>query len=110
MRYYRVSLDEVGGRVSWRDAAAMVACLPSESALRRAEGDGWSEAERLLAEIANNTAVILWQPTDHSYPGNDRPARCRSPLERRRMAEDELDYTDDYMDWMARRLGVEGRV
>ena len=48
-RIYRLSLDDAGDAYSWRDLAAMVAYLPSDSAVRRAEGDGWSEAERLLA-------------------------------------------------------------
>ena len=76
----------MGEAVSWRDCAAMVAHLPSESALRRAEGDGWSEAERLLAEVANNAAVVWWQRTDHSAPGNDEPPRVLSPHERERLA------------------------
>lgn len=90
----------------------MVACLPTEGALRRAEGDGWSEAERLLAEIANNTAVIRWQPTDHNIPGNGEPPRCRPPREReaeaRRAAEDR--YTAEDMAEIAEALGIpEGR-
>ena len=109
-RFYGCSVDDFGGPGSWGDAAAMAAHLPSDSALRRAEGDGWSEAERLLAEIADSTAVIRWQPTNHSIPGNDKPPRCRSPRERERIVEDELAYTPEYMDWMAKRLGVEGRV
>lgn len=51
MRFYSVSLDDGGTRVSWRDMASMVAHLPSESALRRSTGDGWSESERLLASM-----------------------------------------------------------
>lgn len=86
MRYYGVTLDEGGWRVSWRDMAAMVAHLPSESALRRANGDGWSEAERLLAEVANNVAIVWWRHTDHSSPGNDEPPRALSPHERERLA------------------------
>lgn len=99
-------MDDIGDAVSWRDAAAMAAHLPPESALRRSEGDGWSEAERLLAEIADGVAVIRWQPTDHSISGNDRPARCRSPRERERLAEEELSYTPDYMKRVADILGI----
>ncbi len=90
----------------------MVACLPPESALRRAEGDGWSEAERLLAEIADNTAVIRWQPTDHAIPGNERAPRCLSPRERAAAAERAaMDvYTAEDMEEIARQLGIpEGR-
>ena len=90
----------------------MVACLPSGSALRRVEGDGWSEAERLLAEIADNTAVIRWQPTDHSLPGNDKPPMCLSPHERAEAAERAAAdvYTPEDMEEIARQLGIpEGR-
>lgn len=90
----------------------MVACLPTDSALRRSEGDGWSEAERLLAEIADNTAVIRWQPTDHSIPGNAEPPRCLSPRERAAAAERAaMDvYTAEDMEEIARQLGIpEGR-
>ncbi|MDO4428564.1 MAG: hypothetical protein Q4B91_03535 [Atopobiaceae bacterium] len=112
MRFYGVSLDGAGSAYSWRDCAAMVAHLPSESALRRAEGDGWSEAERLLALIADNTSVIRWQPTDHNLPGNAEPARCRSPRERELAAERAAEdtYTEKDMDDIAEMLGIpEGR-
>ena len=90
----------------------MVACLPSDGALRRAEGDGWSEVERLLAEIADSVAVIRWQPTDHTIPGNEQAPRCLSPHERS-LAEERaaMDvYTPEDMAEIARRLGIpEGR-
>lgn len=86
----------------------MVACLPTDSALRRSEGDGWSEAERLLAEIADNTAVIRWQPTDHSIPGNAEPPRCLSPRDRAQAAAlaAESRYTQEDMEEIADALGI----
>lgn len=98
--------------MSWRDCAAMVAHLPSESALRRAEGDGWSEAERLLAEIARSCAVIWWQRTDHAMAGNEEPPRYLSPrdrevaareasvpaTERMRRVSDAYGYTEEVLD------------
>lgn len=86
----------------------MVSCLPSGSALRRAEGDGWSEAERLLAEVADNTAAIRWQPTDHSLPGNGSPPKCLSPRDRAAAAERAaMDvYTPEDMDEIASQLGI----
>ena len=65
-RIYHLSLDDAGTGYSWRDLAAMVAYLPTDSAVRRAEGDGWSEAERLLAMIADSTYKVWWQRIDHS--------------------------------------------
>ena len=67
-RIYHLSLDDAGDTYSWRDLAAMVAYLPTDSAVLRAEGDGWSEAERLLAMIADNTYKAWWQRIDHSKP------------------------------------------
>lgn len=106
MRFYRVSLDDIGESVSARDAAAMVAHLPSEAATRRARGDGWSELERLVAEVAANVAVVWWQRTDHSRSGNGEPPRVLSPRERREAAEEAATYTHEYMDEVADMLGI----
>ena len=67
-RIYRLSLDDAGTGYSWRDLAAMVAYLPTDSAVLRAEGDGWSETERLLAMIADSTYKVWWQRIDHDKP------------------------------------------
>lgn len=108
MRYYGLPLGSMGEAVSWRDCAAMVAHLPSESALARARGDGWSEAERLLALIADGVSVVWWQRTDHRAPGNAEPPRTRSPRGRREAAlrEAEHQYTQDDMDRIADMLGI----
>lgn len=82
IRFYGVRLDDAISSRSWSDLSAMCAHLPSESAVIRAEGDGWSESERLLAEIARNTQIIWWQRTDHSVVGNEEPVRYMSPSER----------------------------
>lgn len=108
MRYYGVSLDDGGARVSWRDMAAMVAHLPSESALRRAEGDGWSEAERLLSQIADNTYITWWQRVKHDGPDAPQLMRVLSPLERAERAEAACEdvYTRADMDRIADALGI----
>ena len=108
MRYCRVSLDDGGGRVSWRDMAAMVAHLPSESALRRAEGDGWNEAERLLAQIADSAYITWWQRVSHDGPDAIPLKRVLSPRERAEMAEAarETVYTQTDMDYIADALGI----
>ena len=108
MRYCRVSLDDGGERVSWRDMAAMVAHLPPESALRRAEGDGWSEAERLLAQIADSAYITWWQRVDHDKPDFASPKRVLSPRERVERAEAERAtvYTQSDMDYIADALGI----
>lgn len=108
MRYYGVSLDDGGARVSWRDMAAMVAHLPSESALRRAEGDGWSEAERLLAQIADSTYITWWQRVKHDGPDAPQLKRVLSPRERAERAEAAREdvYTRADMDRIADMLGI----
>ena len=108
MRYCGVSLDDGGARVSWRDMAAMVAHLPPESALRRAEGDGWSEAERLLAQIADSAYITWWQRIDHDLPNAPTLKRVLSPRERAEMAEAarETVYTQSDMDYIAEALGI----
>lgn len=108
MRYYGVSLDDGGARVSWRDMAAMVAHLPSESALRRAEGDGWSEAERLLSQIADSTYITWWQRIDHDNPDAPQLKRVLSPRERAERAEAAREdvYTRADMDRIADALGI----
>ena len=108
MRYYGVSLDDGGARVSWRDMAAMAAHLPSESALRRAEGDGWSEAERLLSQIADSTYLTWWQRVKHDGPDAIPLRRVLSPRERAERAEEarETVYTQSDMDRIADMLGI----
>ena len=83
-RIYRLSLDDAGEAYSWRDLSAMVAHLPTDSAVLRAEGDGWSEPERLLAMIADNTYKTWWQRIDHSKPTAPASWRSRPPTAARR--------------------------
>lgn len=84
----------------------MAAHLPSDSAVARADGDGWSEAERLIAAAADACAVVWWQRTDRSLPGNAEPPRVMSPRERERAAEGRTEYTSDEMDEIAELLGI----
>lgn len=86
-RIYHLSLDDAGTGYSWRDLAAMVAHLPTDSAVLRAEGDGWSEAERLLAMIADNTYKIWWQRIDHDKPNAPGLLEIPSPHRRAQVAQ-----------------------
>lgn len=108
MRFYGLPLDSMGEAFSWRDCAAMVAHLPSESALARARGDGWSESERLLAMIADNTYIAWWQRVDHTDPDFAQAKRVLSPRERAERAESarEDSYTQADMDRIADALGI----
>ena len=109
MRYYGLSLDEMGGAFSVRDAASMVACLPSGSALCRARGDGWSEGERLLASIEFSMRVLRWQPTEDGRRGRNQPRFMESPREREAAERERIEssrYTRAYMDAVAESLGI----
>ena len=86
-RIYRLSLDDAGTGYSWRDLAAMVAHLPTDSAVLRAEGDGWSEPERLLAQIADNTYKVWWQRIDHGKPNAPGLMEVMPPNRRAQVAQ-----------------------
>lgn len=107
MRFYGVSLDDAS--VSWRDKAAMAAHLPSDGAVARSRGDGWSEAERLLASMEFSLRVLRWQPTRDGEKGRNQPKFAQSPAERRAEAEGRAEaqkYTKAYMDAVAESLGI----
>ena len=108
LRFYGTSLEQAGEARSWRDCAAMVAHLPSESALRREKGDGWSEVERLLAQIADSTYIAWWQRINHDAPDAPPLKRVLSPSERAERAEAALEdvYTRADMDRIAAALGI----
>ena len=86
-RIYHLSLDDAGTGYSWRDLSAMVAYLPTDSAVRRAEGDGWSEAERLLAMIADSTYKVWWQRIDHDKPNAPGLMEVMPPNRRAQVAQ-----------------------
>ena len=86
----------------------MVAHLPSESALARARGDGWSESERLLAMIADNTYKAWWQRVDHRAPDAPPLLEVASPRKREEAADRAREdaYTQHDMDRIADALGI----
>ena len=99
----------MGEAFSVRDAAAMVAHLPSESALRRAEGDGWSESERLLASAEFSLRVLRWYQTQDGHKNRNQPTFPRSPREREAEARERVEstkYTPEYMAALAESLGI----
>ena len=99
----------MGEAYSVRDAAAMVAHLPSDSALRRAEGDGWSEAERMLASMEFSLRVLRWQPTRDGANDRNQPVPRKSPREREEEARELVEstkYTAEYMDALAESLDI----
>ena len=96
----------MGAGYSCAHASCLAACLPSESAVRRAEGDGWSEPERLLALIERWGSVNDWRNTRHGQKGRNAPKLVESPAKRARGAEAREKYTKTYMDDVAEALGI----
>lgn len=87
-------------------AAALASCLPSEGAVARAEGDGWSEAERILAVCERHLHLIWWQRTRDGERNRNQPDLIKTPAERARAVEDSARYTRSYMDDVADALGI----
>lgn len=96
----------MGVDYSCAHAACLAACLPSESAVRRAEGDGWSESERLLALIERWASVADWRNTRDGQKGRNAPKLVESPAKRAREADERARYTKTYMDEVADALGI----
>lgn len=105
-RYYGLDATDIAS-IGCRRAACLCSCLPSESALKRAYGDGWSEAERLLAMIGRGIDTVWWQRTkDGQRQGAEPPDRYTSPRERRRRYEESVKYDKAYRDEVAEALGI----
>lgn len=86
-RFYGLSLDDMGDAYSFRHAAALCANLPDDSAVFRAEGDGWTGTQQILASIGRGIDVIWWQRTDAGQkPNAEPPDNYISPHERRKRA------------------------
>lgn len=88
-RYYGLLLDEMGEAYSYRHAAALCAWLPDDSAVYRAEGDGWSRTQRMLAQAGRSIDVIWWQRTKAGQREGAEPPDGYAPpreLERRAKA------------------------
>lgn len=96
----------MGEGYSCAHAACLAACLPPEGAVRRAEGDGWSESERLLASIERWGSVADWRKTKDGQKGRNAPKLVDSPAKRAHEAEAREKYTKTYMDDVADALGI----
>lgn len=96
----------MGAGYSCAHASCLAACLPSDSAALRAEGDGWSESERLIALIERWGSVADWRNTKDGQKGRNAPKLVESPAKRAREADDRAKYTKTYMDDVAEALGI----
>ena len=86
-RFYGLNLDDMGDAYSFRHAAALCANLPDDSAVFRAEGDGWTGTQQLLASIGRGIDVIWWQRTEAGQkPNATSPNYYISPHERQKRA------------------------
>lgn len=100
--YYGIDLDDaMAGRHSAAHVAALVACLPSDCHVLRAESPDaiWTLDSVLLASILNSLQGLIWGMSDKAKRG-DRPKpigpsyltdRPRHKLPAQVMPIDELD-------------------
>ena len=109
-RIYHLSLDDAGEAYSWRDLAAMVAYLPTDSAVLRAEGDGWSETERLLAMIADSTYKVWWQRIDHGKPDAPGLMEVMPPNRRAQVARQKAVPLEEKKRLVAEAYGYDEEV
>ena len=96
----------MGSDYSWAHAACLCAQLPLDSRVARAEGDGWSYEERLLASLEFSARVLRWQPTKDGAKGSNKPQALEAPNELRRRIEAADEYSRYDMDLIAERLGI----
>ena len=109
-RIYHLSLDDAGTGYSWRDLAAMVAHLPTDSAVLRADGDGWSETERLLAMIADSTYKVWWQRIDHDKPNAPGLMEVMPPNRRAQVARQRAIPLEEKKRLVAEAYGYDEEV
>lgn len=110
-QYYQSDIDPgdirgVGEAIGLRHAAALASQLPDDSRVARAEGDGWSQSERLLWSCEFSSRVLRWQPTPNGTKGLKQPTPLETPNEVRRRAEAANEYSKYDRDLTAELLGI----
>lgn len=73
--------------------------------MAREAGDGWSEAERLIASCEFSLRVLRWQPTEDGHMDRNRPTHAIPPRERPSAASGR-GYTEEDMEAIAEALGI----
>lgn len=97
----------MGADYSVAHAAVLCVQLPSESRVARAQSDGWSEQERLLAAIGRGVDTIWWQKTkDGQKRGAVSPDRYPSPHKRLEIERKTRAYSRDEINEIADLLGI----
>ncbi len=86
-RFYRIDSGDIGKGCGWSRAASLLVALPPESMVRRALGDGWSTAERMLASVEFSLRVLRWYQTEDGAKGVNAPRFLESPNELADIAE-----------------------
>ena len=77
LRLRRLGTDEL----TWQDLAAIIACLPPESALGRALNPDWMWGlpEMLAADIADSQRWLVWSKTVDAQRKRNRPQPIPRP-------------------------------
>lgn len=86
-------------------AAALAACLPTDSATLRAEfpANRWTITDYLLRAIEFNTRVLCWQKSKDGQSGRNKPKPMSTPIDEARMRK-KAELTD-FAD-IANKLGL----
>ena len=102
-QFYGLDIDGMGTAYTLTHAAALAAQLPVESRCYKFDHPEavWTTVEYMLAEIAYEIAVLVWQNSKDGAKGINRPKRPVTPakhaeLERMAAATD-FDYIDKMM-------------
>lgn len=93
--------------MSSREFLVLLAHLPGGSEFKKAVSwDGWSEDERIAAASANWLSEML-RATNLAAGGEDYEApRFLSPLERRELAEEQVELDETRGDFMTQIYGL----
>jgi hypothetical protein len=122
-QYYGLCLDRMGRDFSLSHAADLAMMLPHYSRLFCAldPANAWGVREQLLANIANNLALLLWSKTEDARRGANMPkpimppGRRHSPAKARGRAKEPPSpnpamASDEYMRILARPRTAEKGV
>jgi hypothetical protein len=98
-------LRDIGRTFTWRDFKVIVANLPTDSAVVRAElgqDHGWGRTEHLLAGVVDLLNILVWQPTSDGQKNRNRPSPIPRPGVQRRVGH-RTTSMDDMAEWLRTR-------
>lgn len=108
-QYYGLNIDGMGADYSPAHAAALLAQLPLESRIMRAENADleWDEATYFLAQIEYDLRVLIWQKTKDAQHGRNKPELPKLPRDIRREQERTRNFDRALIDKVLGKVGAE---